>query len=219
VPSRGPRDRPPEEIQALDERLIRRFAGGLVIDIGAPDYETRIAILRARCDERGVRFQAGVLEELSTLEFRNIRELQGALNRLIAAQTLGGEQVRAEQVRGMFATDAAAARGATPARAPRTSGRMDFQNFVRDIASAVERQIDPWKIKVAEAVAYWSGEGYRTSTLERLLQESRPESDYEGALRDFFAAIERLRVLEGEATAIDPALGANEVFRDPQRLA
>jgi len=212
-------DRPPSEIPDVDERLITRLSGGLIVDIGAPDYETRIAILRARCDERGVRFQAGVLEELSTLEFRNIRELQGALNRLIAAQTLGGEQVRAEQVRGMFATDAAAARGATPARAPRTSGRMDFQNFVRDIASAVERQIDPWKIKVAEAVAYWSGEGYRTSTLERLLQESRPESDYEGALRDFFAAIERLRVLEGEATAIDPALGANEVFRDPQRLA
>lgn len=215
-------DRPPSEIPDVDERLITRLSGGLIVDIGAPDYETRIAILRAKCDERGVRFQSGVLDELSTLEFRNIRELQGALNKLIATQTLGGQQVRAEHVRGMFAQDGQQRPVTpTPARSPRVSGDrpgLDFQSFVRDIASAVEQQIDPWKIKVAEAVAYWSGEGYRTSLLERLLQDSRPDTDYEAALRDFFAAIERLRVLEGEATAIDPALGANEVFRDPQRL-
>lgn len=213
-------DRPPSEIPDVDERLITRLSGGLIVDIGAPDFETRIAILRAKCDERGVRFQPGVLEELSRLEFRNIRELQGALNKLIATQTLGGQQVRPEHVRAMFVQDAAP-KPPTPARAPRVSGDrpgLDFQSFVRDIANAVEQQIDPWKIKVAEAVAYWSGEGYRTAALERLLQEARPDTDYESALRDFFAAIERLRVLEGEATAIDPALGASEVFRDPQRL-
>ena len=50
-------DRPPAEIEALDERLIRRFAGGLVIDVAAPDYETRVAILRRKAEERraGVR--------------------------------------------------------------------------------------------------------------------------------------------------------------------
>jgi hypothetical protein len=54
-------DRPPEEIQSLDERLIRRFAGGLVIDIGAPDYETRLAILTRRAEERQVTFSPEVL--------------------------------------------------------------------------------------------------------------------------------------------------------------
>src|SRR5688500_2540932 len=93
-------DRPPSEIPDVDDRLITRLSGGLIVDIGAPDYETRVAILRARCDERGIRFQAGVIEELSSVEFNNIRELQGALNKLIATQTLGGELVRVEQVRG-----------------------------------------------------------------------------------------------------------------------
>jgi chromosomal replication initiator protein len=58
-------DRPPAEIEALDERLIRRFAGGLVIDVSAPDYETRVAILRRKADERRAKFVEGVLEEVA----------------------------------------------------------------------------------------------------------------------------------------------------------
>ena len=212
-------DRPPSEIPDVDERLITRLSGGLIVDIGAPDYETRIAILRAKCEERGVRFQTGVIEELASIEFGNIRELQGALNRLIASQTLGGAQISPEQVRAMFADLTQAAPTSQPARVPGKGGNLDFQNFLTDIASAVSQHVDPAKIKVAEAVAYWSGEGYRTATLETLLQDSNPKTDYEGALSEYFSAIEKLRQLEGRATAVDPALGANEVFRDPQRLA
>ena len=232
-------DRPPVDIPDVDERLITRLSGGLIVDIGAPDYETRIAILRARCDDRGVRFQSGVLEELATLEFSNIRELNGALNKLIATQTLGGEHVRPEQVRPMF-----------PHLAPRTSGgrlaaltpaggvpangatrdaagnadaepdpNLDFQSFVTDIASAVAEQVDPWKVKVAEAVAYWSGEGYRTGMLERLLQNAGPTTDFEGALRQYYRGVEQLRALEQRANEIDANLGANEVFRDPERVS
>lgn len=214
-------DRPPAEIPDVDERLITRLSGGLIVDIGPPDYETRIAILRAKCDERGVRFQTGVVEELAKLEFGNVRELQGALNRLIATQTLGGEQVRPEHVPAMFGGEQSAPRAPTPVRPSRISRRpnLDFQSFVSDIASAVAEHVDPWKIKVAEAVAYWSGEGYRTTALERLLQNAGPKTDFETGLREYFAAVERLRELEGRATAIDPSLGANDVFRDPERLA
>ena len=207
-------DRPPADIPDVDERLITRLSGGLIVDVGAPDYETRVAILRAKCDERGVRFQPGVIDELATLEFNNIRELHGALNRLIAAQTLGGQLVQRDQVRAMFSAQTAP-RGTGQPRAPRQS----FMNFVSDIATAVAEHVDPWKIKVAEAVAYWTGEGYRTSTLERLLQEDNPKTDYEGGLKTFLAAVEKLRELEGAATAIDPSLGANDVFRDPARLS
>jgi chromosomal replication initiator protein len=214
-------DRPPSEIPDVDERLITRLSGGLIVDIGAPDFETRMAILRAKCDERGVRFQTGVIDELAKLEFRNIRELQGALNRIIAAQTLGGDQVQAEQVRAMFRGDQLQARPATPVRPSRASIKrpnLDFQSFVSDIATAVAEHVDPWKLKVAEAVAYWSGEGYRTGLLDRLLQGDDDTTDFETGLRQYFAAVERLRELEGQATAIDPALGANDVFRDPERL-
>ncbi len=82
-------DRPPNEIADVDERLVTRLSGGLIVDIGAPDYETRIAILRAKCAERNVRLADGVVEELARYEFSNVRELQGSLNRLVAQQALG----------------------------------------------------------------------------------------------------------------------------------
>lgn len=81
-------DRPPSEIEALDERLIRRFAGGLVIDIAAPDYETRVAILRRRAEERKAKFDTGVLEAVARLEIDNVRELIGALHKLVAHQAV-----------------------------------------------------------------------------------------------------------------------------------
>src|SRR5919112_2590804 len=67
-------DRPPTDIPDVDERLITRLSGGLIVDMGAPDYETRMAILNAKCEERGVRFRGGVIEEVGRIEFNNVRE-------------------------------------------------------------------------------------------------------------------------------------------------
>ncbi|MCZ6756247.1 MAG: DnaA/Hda family protein, partial [Gemmatimonadetes bacterium] len=81
-------DRPPAEIEALDDRLIRRFAGGLVVDIAAPDFETRAAILSRRAQERKATFDRDVVDAVAGLPFSNVRELIGALNRLIALQAV-----------------------------------------------------------------------------------------------------------------------------------
>src|SRR6476646_5555343 len=210
-------DRPPAEIADVDERLITRLAGGLIVDIGTPDFETRIAIMRAKCEERGVKFWPGVVEELGRLEFRNVRELQGALNRLIAFQTLGGEQIKPEDVLTVLGDlpEAKIANRDGSARAPQAN---EFQSFLTDIASAVAQHVESWKARVAEAIAYWTGEGYRTAQLERLLQESAPPANWEAILRGFGATVERLKALEQQATDVDGALGGDEVFRDPERL-
>ena len=210
-------DRPPAEIADVDERLITRLAGGLIVDIGSPDFETRIAIMRAKCEERGVKFWPGVVEELGRLEFRNVRELQGALNRLIAFQTLGGEQIKPEDVLTVLGDlpEAKAAAQGTSAGAEKGG---EFQSFLTDIASAVAQHVEAWKVRTAEAIAYWTGEGYRTVQLERLVQEVAPPPNWESLLRGFGATVERLKALEHQATEIDPALGGDEVFRDPERL-
>ncbi|KPJ73717.1 hypothetical protein AMJ48_00790 [Parcubacteria bacterium DG_74_1] len=84
-------DRPPKAIPALTERLRSRFEGGMIADIGYPDYETRIAILKAKCLERSTDFPEEVLNYIATNIQKNIRELEGALNRLVAYQKLNGQ--------------------------------------------------------------------------------------------------------------------------------
>jgi chromosomal replication initiation ATPase DnaA len=210
-------DRPPAEIADVDERLITRLAGGLIVDIGTPDFETRIAIMRAKCEERGVKFWPGVIEELGRLEFRNVRELQGALNRLIAFQTLGGEQIKPEDVLTVLG-DLPEAKTAAQRQSPGAPKPNEFESFLSDITSAVAQHVESWKARIAEAIAYWTGEGYRTAHLERLLDEASPPPNWESLLRGFGATIERLKALEQQATDVDAALGGSEVFRDPERL-
>lgn len=77
-------DRPPKAIPTLEERLRSRFEWGLLADIQAPDLEMRIAILRAKADSLGVQVPAAVLDYIAQKVQRNIRELEGALNRVIA---------------------------------------------------------------------------------------------------------------------------------------
>jgi chromosomal replication initiator protein len=205
-------DRPPAEIPDVDERLISRLSGGLIVDIGAPDYETRVAILREKCAERHVHFEPGVIEELARIEFANIRELQGAMNRMSAHQAIDGMLTPA-QVREIVGLP----KPAPPP--PRTSVETDeFFGFLTDIASAVASQLEPWRIRVGEAIAFWGGEGYRTTALEQLMAETQPPQNYEAVLRGYGQAVEQLRELERQVSTVDPELGGHERFRDPERL-
>ncbi|HVH68034.1 MAG TPA: chromosomal replication initiator protein DnaA, partial [Gemmatimonadales bacterium] len=108
-------DRPPPEIADLDERLISRFSGGLVVDMGLPDYETRVAILRRKAEERGARFAPGVLETVAQAEFANVRELMGALNRLVAFQAVNDTSINAETAKQILGLAAGAGKTAEPA--------------------------------------------------------------------------------------------------------
>lgn len=77
-------DRPPKAIAALEERLRSRFEGGMIADISTPDFETRIAILKAKAQERSIEIPDEILEYIGSHIQRNIRELEGAVNRLVA---------------------------------------------------------------------------------------------------------------------------------------
>ncbi len=78
-------DRPPRSIQTLEERLRSRFEGGMIADISYPDLETRIAILKSKAGEKGIELPEEVYEYVAQNIKKNVRELEGALNRLIAA--------------------------------------------------------------------------------------------------------------------------------------
>ena len=83
-------DRPPKSLVTLDERLRSRFEWGLTADIQAPDLETRLAILRSKAERTGRHISDEILESVARRVQSNIRELEGALNRIIAFADLSG---------------------------------------------------------------------------------------------------------------------------------
>lgn len=83
-------DRPPKSLVTLEERLRSRFEWGLSADIQAPDFETRLAILRSKSERTGRHISDEILESIAKRVQSNIRELEGALNRIIAFADLSG---------------------------------------------------------------------------------------------------------------------------------
>ncbi len=89
-------DRPPKAILTLEERLRSRFEWGLIADLTAPDLETRIAILRAKAEEQGTPITSDVIEFIARKVVSNIRELEGALNRIVAYASMGAMPISIE---------------------------------------------------------------------------------------------------------------------------
>ena len=81
-------DRPPKDIETLEERLRTRFECGLIADVSSPDFETRMAILRKKEELEGYHIDDDIITYIATNIKSNIRELEGAFNRLIALSTL-----------------------------------------------------------------------------------------------------------------------------------
>lgn len=77
-------DKPPKDIPTLEERLRSRFAWGMSIDMQIPDFETRCAIVQTKASEHDTRLPQDIVEFLANLVQTNIRELEGALNQLLA---------------------------------------------------------------------------------------------------------------------------------------
>src|SRR6056297_179501 len=77
-------DRTPKAIPALEDRLISRLEWGLIADISSPDLETRIAILKTKANKKGFKLSDNIIQYLASHIQSNVRELEGALNKLIA---------------------------------------------------------------------------------------------------------------------------------------
>jgi chromosomal replication initiator protein len=83
-------DRPPQEMQKLESRLMSRFQGGLMVDIQLPDYETRMAVLKAKLVERGETVPEEILQYIAENVVSNSRELEGKLIQILQMSKLMG---------------------------------------------------------------------------------------------------------------------------------
>ena len=89
-------DKPPRDIQLLEDRLKSRFEWGLIADISNPDYETRLAILRKKADMDHIVIDDEILSNIASKVESNIRELEGALNKIVAHASLANIPITLE---------------------------------------------------------------------------------------------------------------------------
>ncbi len=95
-------DRLPKAIPALEERLSSRFEGGMIADVGIPDFETRLAILKVKCAERGYTLEDEILSYIATNIQKNVRELEGALNRVVAFAQIYNKSPELKEVKNIL---------------------------------------------------------------------------------------------------------------------
>lgn len=97
-------DRPPKAIPALEDRLRSRFEWGMIADISSPDLETRVAILQSKAQEKHFVIDENLFQIIAATIQSNIRELEGALNKIIAFHQLKGMQPTKESVKSLLAS-------------------------------------------------------------------------------------------------------------------
>jgi chromosomal replication initiator protein len=132
-------DRPPKAILTLEERLRSRFEWGLIADLTAPDLETRIAILRAKAEEGAVPITSDVIEFIARKVVSNIRELEGALNRIVAFSSMGATPISIELAQAVLSNVLynPKKRQVTPERIARVVS--DYYNVPMDVLQGQKR--------------------------------------------------------------------------------
>ena len=214
-------DRPPSEINGLDARLVSRFSGGLIVDIAPPEFETRVAIIRKKAADSGQELAPGVAEALARVAFKNVRELGGALNRVLAVQELEERQLRAEDVPGLVGAP-------QESPEPRTSEPQgldqELASFLTEVAGAVSQKVaaheEPWRTVVREAVEQAEAEGFTAGRLRAVLDEDAAPPDWEDRLETFQRQLDRLREIARELRRLRNPWSdvAATLVKDPERL-
>ena len=214
-------DRPPAEIDGLDERLLTRFSGGLLVDIAVPEFETKVAILRKKAEERDQTFEPGVAEVLAKHTFTSIRALSGALNKVLAVQELEGRQVLESEIVAL-----AGLQKEEPIEAPIAGQQLldEFGSLMGDLSQTVAgtqgREEEPWRKLLRDTAETFEKDGFSGARLHRLLQSDKPPPDPQAVADQFRRDIAQLREFEKSLAAAgnpwpEAAVG---VLKDPERL-
>jgi chromosomal replication initiation ATPase DnaA len=203
-------DRPPADINGLDARLLSRFSGGLIVDIGLPDYETKVAILRRKAEDRKMALAPGVAEAMARFPAKNVRELQGALNRLLATQELEERTVTAEELPALLGERFIA---------QRTASRTLGASIPPESAFLTPQEPD-WLRRMRESAEVTERDGFSAARLLRYLDEGVEPEGWQGILDGFLRDIARAREIRIEVDQLGnpwPEAAAN-LLRDPDRL-
>ena len=212
-------DRPPLEMGELDDRLLSRFSGGLVVDIARPNLETRRAILELRLSALGAELSPEVIDAIAKSALENVRQLNGALHRVLAVQKAEGRPINADEVEKLLSVVVADPNMPWLSEDPQQRGSGEFSEFLTDVSSAVEEALNApkWREDLARAILKWDGEGYLTGRLTGLLDEGE-DIDAGTVIEGYERDIAALKALGDELSRFEPVETFSLPLNDPDRL-
>lgn len=184
-------DKPPKDIPTLEERLRSRFAWGMTIDMQNPDFETRCAILQTKAGSQDIELPQSVVEFLATRVQSNIRELEGALNQLLAFCEMRGVEPSIQIVSALFE--------GSKARPKHISARHIIERTARHFQISVEEILGPKRDKdivVPRQIAMYM--------LRSELHMSFPKIAHELGRKDHTTAIHSVDKIEKELSFDSP---------------
>ncbi|PID30866.1 chromosomal replication initiator protein DnaA [Candidatus Saccharibacteria bacterium] len=185
-------DKPPKDIPTLEERLRSRFVWGMSIDMQNPDFETRCAIIQSKAEEKNISLPHDVVEYLSTQFQTNIRELEGALNQVLAFCEMRGLAPNLAIVSGLL--------GSGRGRPKHLSARQIIERCAKYYQVAVEDMLGPKRDKdivTPRQIAMY--------LLRSELHLSFPKIAQELGRKDHTTAIHSVEKIEKE-TDLNPAI-------------
>jgi len=200
-------DRPPKEIGGLEGRLVSRFEWGLVADIRSPDYETRVAILRKKGEDDRISIDEDVIDFVARACTNSVRELEGAIIKLLAYSSLTNQEITVELARRSLQSQGAGSAGSRNLTAERIQDFVAEEWGVRPDALASKRRTKD--ITVPRQVAMY--------LIRELLDMALAQiGDLFGG-RDHSTVIHSINKVEGEMEE-DPDFRARvEAIRDELR--
>jgi hypothetical protein len=184
------------------------------VDIGPPEYETRVAIIHKKTEGRGQALASGVAEIIGRIPFKNVRALSGALNRILAVQELEARTLPGNEVQSLLGVNEEESEEVSPIEDLLAAGSAPLPGNGREGEAA-------WRLQVREALEELETKGFKADRLRHLLERESPAVDVAELLARFRAAAGRLEEIRSELDAAGNPWpeAAHAVLRDPDRIA
>ncbi len=208
-------DRPPVEIDGLGAHLRTRFEGGLLVDIGSPEYETRVAIVTKRAEIRGTALEPSVADAIGRFPSESVTELQDSLDRVLDVQENDDKVLSPEEA--TFILEQRSEEGEDEVG----SELGQFLDELSDtVAEKVQAQEAPWRKLLREGAEKAEAGGFNAGGLRKRMEGNNPPDDLDDFLSGFERAVARLKEIAAGLDAVGNPWpeAAHGVLRDPERI-
>lgn len=208
-------DEPPAELEGLGEHLRTRFESGLLVDIGPPEYETRVAIIEKWLEVRLQILEPGVPDAIGRFPYRTVTELDEAVRWVLNLQEREERTLSPEEATALLES------GLPEGSELHGSELGEFLDELADtVAEKVRAQEAPWRKLLRKAAEEGEALGFDGSRLRRMMLEDAPPEDPEQIVKRFKEAFQRLSEIRGELEAAGNPWpeAAYGILKDPARV-